>query len=431
LALAAVTQPEHAEAIRRVYPRVLAKLLGLTRSLADAEDAVQDAVERALQSWCETGAPASAEAWLITVAQNAYRDRLRQAKRKEKHGDAVETLAELSPWARIAVAEAHVLSGWKDALLGLLFACCHPALEEGESAALALSTVVGLSIGELAQAFVVAPRSMEQRLTRARQRLRERGDVEGTLPERARDRLGAVLRAVHLLFNEGYWSSTDDAPIRAELCRLAVGLTGSLVEAFPDDAEALGLLALLLFHDARRDARLDEAGNPVPLPEQKRTRWDYGAIQRATELLEHALSLGRPGPFQTEAAIAAVHCRAPSADATEWAEIAALYALLERFRPTPAVRVNRCFAVAKAEGAEMGLALLERDDGIDVRGYPYFHLVRGAILEELGRFEEARASLLRAVERARNVHEAEHVRARIARLENGEGVPVHDPRRSR
>jgi RNA polymerase sigma-70 factor, ECF subfamily len=413
-----VTSPEHAEAIRCVYPRVLAKMLGATHSLADAEDAVQDAVERALRSWSATGAPDSAEAWLLTVAQNAHRDRLRRTKRTESHGDAVDVLAQLSPWARIAVAEPDVLRGWKDELLRLLFACCHPALEDGESAALALSTVVGLSTNEIARAFVVAPRSMEQRLTRARQRLRAKGDVEGTTPAHGRERLGAVLRTIHLLFNEGYWSTTDDAPIRADLCRLGIGLAHSLVEAFPDEAEASGMLSLLLLHDARREARVDDSGNPLPLPEQDRTRWDHEAIRRATELLERALEMGTPGPLQTEAAIAAVHCRASSPDETDWPEIASLYALLESFRPTPAVRVNRSFALAKARGGEAGLALLERDDGLDVRAYPYFHLVRGAILEELGRVDEARASLLHAVERSRNGHEAEQVRARIARLDS-------------
>ena len=414
-----MTLPEHAEAIRRVYPRVLAKLLGLTRSLADAEDAVHDAVARALESWTDAGAPESAEAWLVTVAQNAHRDRLRRAKRTERHGDALQVLAELSPWARIAVAESTVLTGYKDELLRLLFACCHPALEDGESAALALSTVVGLSTSEIALAFVVAPRSMEQRLTRARQRLRDKGDVEGTTPERGRERLAAVLKAVHLLFNEGYWSSAADAPIRADLCRLAIGLGRSLVDTYPDEPEAAGLLSLLLLHDARRDARLDEGGAPVPLPEQDRTRWDHEAIRRATELLERALGANTPGAFQTEAAIAAVHCRARSADQTEWAEIAALYALLERFRPTPAVRVNRCFALARAEGGDAGLALLERDDATGVGDYPYYHLVRGAILEQLGRVDEARAELLRAVERARNPQEAAQVRARIERLDAG------------
>lgn len=412
-----MTAPEHADAIRRVYPRVLAKVLNLTRSLADAEDAVHDAIERALRSWGATGAPDSVEAWLITVAQNAHRDRLRRSKRTESYGDAVEVLATLSPWARIAVAESDVLRGWKDELLGLLFACCHPVLEDGESAALALSTVVGLSTNEIALAFVVAPRSMEQRLTRARQRLREKGDIEGTNPERARERLGAVLRTVHLLFNEGYWSTSNDAPIRADLCRLGIGLARSLHEAFPNDAEAAGLLSLLLLHDARREARLDDRGNPVPLPEQNRARWDHEAIGRATELLERALGIGMPGPLQTEAAIAAVHCRASTADETDWSEISSLYALLEGFRPMPAVRVNRAFAASKAHGGEAGLALLDRDDGLNVRGYPYYHLVRGAILEELGRVDEARASLVSAVERSRNAHESEQIRVRIAHLD--------------
>jgi RNA polymerase sigma-70 factor (ECF subfamily) len=420
-----MTAPAHAEAIRRVYPRVLAKVLGVTRSLADAEDAVHDAVERALAAWSHTGAPDSAEAWLITVAQNAHRDRLRRTRRTESHDDAVDVLSRLSPWARIAVAEPDMLRGWKDELLRLLFACCHPALEDGESAALALSTVVGLSTNEIAQAFVVAPRSMEQRLTRARKRLREKGDVEGTSPEHALDRLGAVLRTVHLLFNEGYWSSGNTAPIRADLCRLAIGLARSLVETFPSETEAAGLLSLLLFHDARRDARLDDRGNPVPLPEQDRARWDHEAIRSATELLERALAAQKPGALQTEAAIAALHCKARSADETDWSEIAALYALLEGFRPTPAVRVNRAFALSRAHGGEAGLALLERDDGMDVRGYPYYHLVRGAILEELGRIDEARASLLRAVEHSRNAHEAEQVKARLAHLDAGSASGTH------
>lgn len=416
--MAPLSRPEHAEAIRRVYPRVLSKVLGLTRSLADAEDAVHDAVERALKSWSDTGLPDSPEAWLITVAQNAHRDRLRRIGRMESHGDAVDVLAALSPWARIAVAEPDVLRTWKDELLRLLFACCHPALEDGESAALALATVVGLSTEEIASAFVVAPRSMEQRLTRARQRLRERGDVDGTTPERGRDRVGAVLRTIHLLFSEGYWSSGEGAPIRADLCRLAIGLAHSLFETFPEDPEATGLVALLLLHDARRDARLDEHGNPVPLPDQDRARWDHAAIRRATSLLDRALAARSPGPLQIEAAIAAVHSRASSAAETDWGEIASLYALLEGFRPTPAVRVNRAFAVGKAKGPGEGLALLAHSD-IDAASYPYVDLVRGALLADAGQREEAVASLEVAARRSRNEHERRQIEARIARLVPG------------
>jgi RNA polymerase sigma-70 factor, ECF subfamily len=415
----------HAEVLRSLYPRVLAKTLGLTRSLPDAEDAVHDAIERALKSWPESGPPDSPEAWLMTVAGNSFRDRLRRGRREELHEDALEALAQMSPWVRIAVGEPEIARGWKDELLRLLFACCHPALDEGESAALALATVVGLSTSEIAAAFVAAPRSMEQRLTRARQRLRERGDYEGSAPDQSHDRVVAVLRAIHLLFNEGYWSTHDDAPIRAELCRLAVGLARSLLEAFPTEAEAAGLLSLLLLHDARRSARLNQQGEPIPLPEQDRERWDRGAITAATVLLERALAAGQAGPFQVEAAIAAVHCRARTAEETDWREVAALYALLEGFRPTPAVRVNRAFAVARAEGPAAGLALIDANDIVDVGKYPYVHLVRGTLLGELGRIEEARTSLALADEHARNAHELAQIRARVRELDAaaGQGSP--------
>jgi len=413
--MAGVSPVEHAEAIRRVYPSVLGKVLGFAGSLADAEDAVHDAVERALSSWITGGLPDSPEAWLVTVAQNAHRDRLRRSRKTESRGDAVDVLSELSPWARIAVAEPEILRGFKDELLRLLFACCHPALEDGESAALALATVVGLSTDEIARAFVVARRTMEQRLTRARQRLREKGDALGTTPERGHARLPAVLRTIHLVFNEGYWSSDGDAPIRADLCRLALGLAHSLAETYPSEPEAAGLLALLLLHDARRDARLDEQGDPVPLPEQQRSRWDREAIRRATELLEGALAMGAPGPMQTEAAIAAVHCKAPAADETDWREIANLYALLEGFRPTPAVRVNRAFALGKATSPADGLELLARTD-IDANSYPYVHLVRGALLADAGELDAASACLKEAARCARNHHERNQIEQRLSRL---------------
>jgi RNA polymerase sigma-70 factor, ECF subfamily len=415
VAVAALTATVQTDLLRRLYPRVLAKTLGLTRALPDAEDAVQDAIERALKTWPSSGTPDAPEAWLVTVAANAHRDRLRRFRREEPRADAIEVLAQMSPWARIALAEPEVARGWKDDLLRLLFACCHPVLEDGESAALALATVVGLSVHEIASAFVVAPRTMEQRLTRARARLRERGDYDGAPPERGHERAAAVLRTIHLLFNEGYWSSQGEVPIRADLCRLAIGLAGSLFEAYPDMPEAAGLLALLLLHDARRDARLDGSGAPVPLSEQNRERWDQDVIRRATELLDRALRAGAPGPFQTEAAIAAVHCDARRADETDWPEIGALYALLEGFRPIAPVRVNRAFAVARAHGARAGLDLLAAAD-IDVEAYPYVHLVRGTLLGEAGQVEAAVRSLETATTVARNSHEREQIRRQIAKL---------------
>lgn len=405
-----------ADALRRSYSRVLAKTVAFTRNVPDAEDAVQEAVVRAMQTWPTRGQPDSAEAWLLTVARNAHRDRARRAAREELTGEPLEVLARMSPWVRIAVAEPEIARGWKDDLLRLLFACCHPSLASGESAALALSTIVGLSTSEVAAAFVVAPRAMERRLSRARQRLRRFGDGDGAAPEASRDRLDAVLQAIALLFNEGYWSSAATTPIRAELCRLAIGLGHSLIEAFPAETEAAGLLALMKLHDARRDARFAASGAPVPLPEQDRTRWDRAAIASATALLDRALAAKRPGPFQVEAAISAVHCRASGAHDTEWPEIADLYALLETFRPTPAVRVNRAFAVGRARGAAAGLALLDAGDGPSVSGYPYVHLVRGALLEDAGRPAEARKALTLARAHARNAAEREQIDRRLLGL---------------
>jgi RNA polymerase sigma-70 factor (ECF subfamily) len=418
VALAAVTI---ADELRELYPRVLAKTLALTRRLADAEDAVQEAVARALETWPRTGAPDSPEAWLISVAANCHRDRLRRGRREERHADALATLAEMSPWMQGAIATPEIARGWKDDLLRLVFACCHPALETGESAALALATVLGLASGEIARAFAVPPRTMDQRLTRARRRLREVGDYEAPRVEAARDRLDAVLAALHLLFNEGYWSTQDDAPIRGELCRLAIGLGRSLRETFPSQPEVAGLLALMILHEARRPARLDAVGAPVALPEQDRARWDREALAEGLALVEAALHLGAPGPFQIEAAIAATHCRAATAAETDWHEIAALYALLEEARPSPGVRVNRAFAEARARGAEAGLALLDER----VAAYPYSHLVRGALLEELGRDAEAIAVLEQAVVHARNEHEARQIRERIARIR--EKMATHEP----
>ena len=406
-----------ADILRRVYPRVLARALSFTRTLPDAEDAVQEAVVRALTTWPEQGAPGSPEAWLFTVAKNAHRDRLRKGTWEEPRHDALETLAQMSPWARIAVGEPEVNRGWKDELLRLVFACCHPSLEPGESAALCLSTVVGLSIPEIALAFVSEPRSMEQRLTRARRRLRERGNPDGESLERSLDRLDAVLRVIHLLFNEGYWASGEGAPIRAELCRLAIGLAHSLAQAFPQEPEVLALLALLMLHDARRDARLAATGAPVPLPDQDRSRWDRAAITEATKILDAALAMSRRGPLQIEAAISATHCQASSAADTNWNDIAALYGLLEELRPTPAVRVNRAFAVARAHGPRAGLALLDDRSTIDASSYPYVHLVRGTLLGELGRVDEARASLRKAERAARNAAEAAQIADQLARLE--------------
>jgi RNA polymerase sigma-70 factor (ECF subfamily) len=399
--------------LRSVYPRVLARVLGVAGGLAEAEDALHDAIERALLSWPAEGIPDSPEAWLLTVARNRHLDRLRHARHVADHAaDVLAVLSEASPWP------AERGAGWDDELLGLVFTACDPLLEEGEAAALTLATVIGLSVGEIAAAFLAAPRSMEQRLTRARARLRERrGELQlapaGPTPER----LAAVLRVIHLIYSEGHWSSRGTPAIRGELCQLALGLAGSLARVHPDEADAAGLLALLGLHEARRAARLDARGQPVKLPDQDRSLWDHDAIRRATELLRRTLARGRPGPFQLEAAIAAVHCEAPSAERTDWRQIAELYRLLEEARPSPVVRVNRAFAVARAEGPAAGLALLPPPGATPAGSrYPYVELVRGVLLAEVGRAPEAVAALEAAAEKTDNPHERDEIDRRLATL---------------
>lgn len=401
--------------MRALYPRVLGKTLRFAGRLADAEDAVHDAFERALVTWSESGRPDSLEGWLVHVAANRIRDRARRDRRDVRNADALATLASMSPWVQGAIGEIEIARGWKDDLLRLLFACCHPDLETGESAALALSTILGLANAEIATAFAVAPRSMDQRLTRARRRLRETEESEVPPTDRARDRIPAVLATIYLLFNEGYWSSLEDAPIRTDLCRLAVGLGRSLREAFPDEPEILGLLALTTLHDARRAARLDASSAPVTLQDQDRSRWDHAAIAEGAALVEAALALGKPGPYQIEAAISAVHSRAATASETDWTQIAELYEILERMRPIASVRVNRAFATARARGPAEGLALLGATD-VDVGNSHYAELVRGALLEETGQRDEAVRALERAVAGARNPHERDQIRARLERL---------------
>jgi RNA polymerase sigma-70 factor (ECF subfamily) len=396
---------------------VLSRTLSLTGSLPEAEDAVQDAVLRAIPRWTENGLPESPEAWLLTVAKNAHRDRLRKRKWEAPHPDALETLSQMSPWVQSAIREPDVARGWKDELLRLVFTCCHPSLGTGQSAALCLSTVVGLSSSEICAAFLTEPRTMEQRLTRARSRLKESGDVEGGSPKECLERLPAVRQVIHLLFNEGYWSGRDDGPIRVELCRLAIGLAHSLDETFPEDAESSGLLALLLFHEARRPARLDDEGLPVTLEDQDRSRWDHETIERGKSILDAALVRGATGPFQIEAAIAATHCQAERASETDWTEIASLYELLEEQRPTPAVRVNRAFAVGRARGAQCGLALLDDAQGVNGGTYPYFQLVRGVLLSECGQTSEARLELEGAKMATRNEFERQQIEVRLSRLE--------------
>lgn len=412
-----MTEPRVGEAtaslLRRLYPVVLARLVRAARDLPDAEDAVQDALARAVELWPQQGIPERPEAWLITVAKNRYLDGLRRRQRHRAHADTLSALAEASPWQFPSPSR----QAFGDDLLGLIFTSCDPVLDPMEAAALTLATVLGMTGTELSRLFLVSPRTMQQRLTRARSRLRARRDH---LVLASRDdlvaRREAVLVVLRAIFDEGYWSS-GERPINPELCRLGIALTRALhaIEGHPDVGALLGQMLLL---DARRPART-RGGVALSLAEQDRSQWDRSLLDEGLALVAEALAAGAPSRFCFEAAIAAVHAEAPCAADTDWAQVATLYAGLERLRPSPVVRVNRAVAVWQAEGPSAALSLLDETTAVlEERPYPYLPLLRGTLLDELGRRAEAARELRRAHALARNPEEARQLLLRIQSVED-------------
>ncbi len=305
-----------------------------------------------------------------------------------------------------------------DDLLRLIFTCCNPVLAQEDQVALTLKKVAGLTVSEIARAFLVSVKTMEQRLTRAKRRLREAGlPYETPAATQLPERLDAVLAVIYLLFNEGYSASGDAGLIRAELCNEAIRLARLLSRLFRSEAEVTGLLALLLLQHTRRRARLDRVGNIIPLDEQNRQLWDQGLIAEGRVLVEKALRQKRPGPYQIQAAIAALHDEAEHAKDTDWAQIAELYGVLERYQSSPVITLNRAVAVAQAQGARAGIALLrtiEKSPGL--QGYHHFHAALGALLMEEGEIDSALASYKKALSLTRNVSEQAFLRQKINSL---------------
>ena len=354
----------------------------LTRVLGDiqlAEDAVQDAFATALERWPRDGEPASPGAWIITAARNRAIDRIR---RDQVFTRKAEMLARL----QALPADEDDVSPIPDDRLALVFTCCHPALAAESRVALTLREVAGLTTSEIAHAFLVAEPAMAQRLVRAKKKIRDAGipfrvPPDHLLPERLR----SVLAVLYLVFNEGYSASGEGVPIRDDLCDEAIRLAKLLAVLMPDEPEALGLLALMLLHDARREARVGADGEIVLLADQDRGRWDRSRIDEGTRILERALSYRRAGSYQLQAAIAALHLE----ETTDWPQIAALYDELARVEPTPIVELNRAVAVAMAHGPELGLELMDR---IDLPGYHLLHAARADLLRRLERNDEAAAA---------------------------------------
>lgn len=401
-------------AVTAARPQAVAALLRYFRDLDVAEEAFQEACLRALRSWPVNGPPRDPAAWLIFVGRNCALDELRRRNKHDSLPDE-ELISDMDD-TEAALAERLDSSAYHDDVLRLLFICCQPELPATQQIALALRIVSGLSVKEIASAFLVSEAAMAQRITRAK---RAMGDAVVTFEtpgaaERAQ-RLTTVAAMIYLLFNEGYSASGGDAHVRIPLCEEAIRLARLLLRLFPGEGEILGLTALLLLQHARAAARLDASANLVLLDDQDRTLWNHDLIAEALVLVEKAQRLRRPGPYQMQAAIAVVHVRAARPQDTDWARIDEIYGVLEGLQPSPVVTLNRAVAVSKVRGPAAALAMIE-PLAQSLAGYFHFFGVKGALLKDLGRAEEARVAFNQAIALARTAAEAAHIRSNLDRL---------------
>jgi RNA polymerase sigma factor (sigma-70 family) len=399
--------------LRTLAPQVLGAVVRRYGHFDTAEDATQEALLAAATKWPETGLPDDPRAWLITVAARRLTDLLRSEQARRRREDTVAQWALPEP----ALAADRAPADADDTLI-LLFLCCHPALTEASQIALTLRAVGGLTSAEIARAFLVPEATMTRRISRAKKTVKDSGQPFAMPPRAERDqRLGAVLHVLYLIFTEGYAATAGPDLHRAELSAEAIRLTRITHRLLPDDSEVTGLLALMLLTDARRPARTSPTGELIPMAEQDRTRWNAQQIAEGVALITHALPRGATGPYQLQAAIAAVHDEADSADATDWPQIQALYELLMRISDNPVVALNHAVAVAMAQGPRAGLDLLtqlEKDERIaeDHR----LHAVRAHLLERTGDQEAARNSYEAAAKRTTSLPQQRYLHAQAERL---------------
>jgi len=409
---------EHAleDLLRTLAPQVLGALVRRYGHFDACEDAVQEALLAAASQWPEQGRPDNPRAWLVTVASRRLTDQLRSESSRRRREDAT---AALVPTDRTAAPAADVDAPLThDDTLTLLFLCCHPALSPSSQLALTLRAVGGLTTAEIARAFLVPEATMAQRISRAKQRIRDDGATFALPPAAERDaRLAVVLQVLYLIFNEGYTATSGPDLHRAELTTEAIRLTRTVHALLPDDGEVAGLLALMVLTEARRPARTTDDGGLVPLAEQDRSRWDDDAIREGVALVSDALARFPVGPYQLQAAIAAVHDEAARAEDTDWPQIVKLYELLERVAPNPMVTLNHAVAVAMVDGPDAGLALLAPLDGDDrIAGHHRLASVRAHLLEMAGEKDAARASYRQAARSTTSLPERRYLEDRAARL---------------
>ena len=408
--------------LKAARPRVLAALNRAFGDIDLAEDAFQDASLKALKSWHQDALPKDPVAWLIVAGRNAGIDVIR--KRGRETLTAPEAFDPLSDGVHPETGMTEDLdrAAFRDDMLRLLFTCCHPLLRRDQQIALALKIVAGLTVEEIARAFLVQPKTMEQRITRAKKRLQaarlsyEEPDAAGR-----RDRLAAVANAIYLVFNEGYSASQGNELIRETLCEEAIRLARLTVRLFPEEPELRGLLALCLIQHSRRHARLDNAGLAVTLENQDRQLWDRKLIAEGNILLEAALRRAAPGPLQIEAAIAATHARATSYADTDWIEIERLYRALEHIRPSPVVSLNRAVVIAQLKGPGEALACLA-PLSVALKHYAGYHSVAASLLTDLGRLQEAREAYQLALEHAGTQVERDHILQKLSGLDHRKAI---------
>jgi RNA polymerase sigma-70 factor (ECF subfamily) len=401
-------------AISTARPQAMGALLRYFRDLDAAEEAFQDACLRALKNWPQNGPPRDPAAWLIFVGRNsgidAVRKRAKQAPLPEE--DQISDIED----AETDIAERLDGAHYRDDILRLLFICCHPDLPATQQIAVALRIVSGLTVKQIARAFLVGESAMEQRITRAKARIADAGvPFETPSAVERSERLAAVAAMVYLIFNEGYSTNSGEAPARAPLCEEAIRLARLLLRLFQTEPEIMGLTALLLLQHARAPARFDENGEIVLLEDQDRSLWSRKMIDEGLALVDKALRHRKPGPYQVQAAIAALHARAAQAEDTDWVEIDLLYSLLEQMQPSPVITLNRAVAVSKVRGPEAALAMIEPLEQ-RLSGYFHFFGLKGGLLMQLGRAEEARIAFDRAIALANTAAEAAHIRMHIDRL---------------